>query len=144
MSVGLVQIDEIVYFKNWNKLKEKQLPLLYSKECLTYLKSLNLISTEISQQLFFKAQLFVPLKDYGNDFPLINSECINGFYINIKELNEFNNCKFHIPNKHNWLVKPHTNIGWLGFTDFIAKLQIYLNDKKSPLCWLKKSNGELF
>lgn len=126
------------------KLREKQLPLLYTNECLTYLESLKLIASEIDQQLFFKAQLFVPLKDYGNEFPLVNNECINGFYINLKELNDFNESKFHIPNKHNWLVQPHTNIDWLSFTDFITELQIYLDAEKAPLCWLKKSNGELF
>ncbi|WP_028889715.1 DUF1853 family protein [Tenacibaculum ovolyticum] len=125
------------------KLKEKQLPLLYSNECLTYLDSLKLTPTEISQQLFFKAQLFVPLKEYGNKLSLINNECITGFYINLKELNEYNKCKFHIPNKHNWLIQPHTNINWLSFSDFIPKLKIYLDDEKAPLCWLKKSNGEL-
>ncbi len=126
-----------------NKLKEKQLPLLYSNECLTYLKKLELISNEIDQQLYFKAQLFVPLKEYGNKFPLINNKCINGFYINLKELDEFKDGKFHIPNKHNWLVIPHTDIDWLSFKIFSVKLQQSLSEERAPLCWLKKPNGEL-
>ena len=122
-----------------NKLKEKQLPLLYSKECLTYLKTLKLKTTKIDQQLYFKAQLFVPLKDYNNKFPLINDKCITGFYIYLKQLKQFKDCKFHIPKKHNWLVKPHTNIDWLDFKSFTPDLQEFLNDKKSPLSWLKKN-----
>ena len=126
-----------------NKLKDKQLPLLYSKECLTYLETLKLTSSEIDQQLYFKAQLFVPLKEYANTFTLINSKCVIGFYIYLKELDQFKDCKFYIPNKHDWLVKPHTNIDWLNFNDFYVNLQEFLSDEKSPLCWLKKSNGEL-
>ncbi len=64
-----------------NKLKDKQLPLLYSKECLTYLETLKLTASEIDQQLYFKAQLFVPLKEYGNKFSLINNECIAVFIL---------------------------------------------------------------
>jgi hypothetical protein len=127
-----------------NKLKDKQLPLLYSKECLTYLETLKLNATEIEQQLYFKAQLFVTLKEYGNKFPLINNNCIGGFYIYNKELDKFKDCKFHIPNKHNWLVKPHTNIDWSSFNNFIINLQEFLSNEKAPLCWLKKPNGEFF
>ncbi|CAL2082469.1 conserved hypothetical protein [Tenacibaculum dicentrarchi] len=125
------------------KLKEKQLPLLYSKQCKNYLKTLNLEAKNLEQQLYFKAQLFVPLKDYGKEFPLINNNCIIGFYVTLLELNQFKDYKFYIPTKHNWLTQPHTNIDWHTFNNFITKITPVLTDKKSPLCWLKKSNGEL-
>ncbi|WP_370408628.1 DUF1853 family protein [Tenacibaculum dicentrarchi] len=125
------------------KLKEKQLPLLYSKQCKNYLKTLNLEAKNLEQQLYFKAQLFVPLKDYGKEFPLINNNCIIGFYVTLLELNQFKDYKFYIPNKHNWLTQPHTNIDWLTFNNFTTNLQALLSQEKSPLCWLKKSNGEL-
>lgn len=125
------------------KLKEKQLPLLYSKQCRKYLEEFNLTSEEIEQQVYFKAQLFVPLKDVRKQFSVINNECISGFYINRKELLNFTDCKFHIPNKHNWLIAPHKSINWLKFEDFYEKLKAFLINEKSPLCWLKKSNGEL-
>ncbi len=126
------------------KLKDKQLPLLYSNQCKPYLEKLNLASEKIEQQIYFKAQLFVPLCDFKKEFDLINNDCIYGFYINTKELNQFKDCKFHIPNKHNWLVKPHTNITWLNFEEYSNRLEIYIEEKNTPLCWLKKSNGELF
>ncbi|WP_299157156.1 DUF1853 family protein [uncultured Tenacibaculum sp.] len=126
------------------KLKEKQLPLLYSEQCSTYLQKLELDSKTIEQQIYFKAQLFVHLNDYKNEFSIINNKCIIGFYIYANELEQFNNSKFYIPNKHNWLVQPLPNSNWLNFQDFILKLQIYLDEKNAPLCWLKKSNGELF
>ncbi|MCD8404867.1 DUF1853 family protein [Tenacibaculum dicentrarchi] len=125
------------------KLKEKQLPLLYSKQCENYLKTLNLEAKNLKQQLYFKAQLFVPLKDYGKEFPLINNNCIIGFYVTLQQLNKFKYYKFYIPNKHNWLTQPHTNIDWLTFNNFTTNLQALLNQERAPLCWLKKSNGEL-
>lgn len=125
------------------KLREKQLPLLYSYECKKYLDEFNLTSEKIEQQVYFKAQLFVPLSNFGNIFPLINNECIEGFYIFSKELEQFFDCKFYIPNKHNWLVKPHANIDWLNFEQFKTQLQLFLDEQNSPLSWLKKPNGEL-
>lgn len=150
-SVGKTEIEHWIgpnrrdsLIQKITKLKEKQLPLLYSQQCSTYLQELELDSKEIEQQVYFKAQLFVHLNNYKNEFPSINNKCITGFYIYANELEQFNDSKFHIPNKHNWLVEPYTNSNWLSYQSFITKLKIYLDEKKAPLCWLKKPNGELF
>ena len=149
-SVGKTEIEHWIgpnkkdsLVQKLTKLKEKQLPLLYSKQCKSYLKELNLIPEEIEQQLYFKAQLFVPLKEYGNNFPVVNNKCIIGFYITLKELEEFKECKFHIPNKHDWLVTPHTNIDWLNFNLYTEKANIFLEEKRAPLCWIKHPNGKI-
>ena len=139
--IGPNRKDSLV--QKLTKLKEKQLPLLYSKQCETYLDKLNLVTNEIDQQLYFKAQLFVPLKEYGNKFPLINNDCIIGFYATLKELEQFKDCKFHIPNKHDWLVKPHTNIDWLNFNLYTEKANTFLEEKRAPLCWIKHPNGKI-
>nr|WP_299033794.1 DUF1853 family protein [uncultured Tenacibaculum sp.] len=125
------------------KLQEKQLPLLYSYHTKTYLDELKLNVDEIIQQVYFKAQLFVPLQDINKEFTLVNNECIYGFYIYPKELVQFSDCKFYIPNKNNWLVNPHPNVDWLNFESYQNKLQQFLNEENAPLCWLKKPNGEL-
>jgi hypothetical protein len=126
------------------KLQEKQLPLLYSNHTKSYLDELKLKINEIKQQVYFKAQLFVPLKDFRSGFKQVNNDCIYGFYVYPKELAQFSDCKFYIPNKHNWLVNPHSNINWLTFEAYQNKLQQFLNEENAPLCWLKKPNGELF
>ncbi len=131
------------FVQKLTKLKEKQLPLLYSNQCKDYLQILNLKSSEIEQQIYFKAQLFVPFKDLGKEFSIVNNNCICGFYIYSKELEQFNDCKFHIPTKHNWLVQPHTNINWLNYKEFNEKLNIFITEQNAPLCWLKKPNGQL-
>ncbi|WP_369047702.1 DUF1853 family protein [Tenacibaculum sp. UWU-22] len=128
------------------KLKKKQLPLLYSAECEKYLQSLGLNSSKFKQYVYFKAQLFVPLSHYKPPFSFItiNNQCIYGFYIKPKQLQQFNNCKFYIPNKHNWLVKPYSHVNWLTFNHFTNAVDVFLDEKNTPLCWLKKPNGELF
>ena len=123
------------------KLKEKQLPLLYSKECSAYLKTIDLDSTGIKQQVYFKAQLFVPISNQNRQLTVLNNDCIVGFYSNQKELEQFSDCKFYIPIKKNWLIQPHQNVNWLNFSQFKNKSDEYLERNFSPLCWLKKPNG---
>ena len=125
------------------KLKEKQLPLLYSNECKDYLHTLNLKVSDIKQRVYFKAQLFVPFSEQNIKLKELNSNCIVGFYINIKELQEFINCKFYIPNKKDWLLNPKVNVNWIDFNVFLLKSNEYLERKFSPLCWIKKRNGEI-
>ena len=63
-----------------DKLIDKQLPLLQHTKTKPLLDSLGLVSEEIKQEVYFKAQLFIPLEDYGKTFDLINNDCIQGFY----------------------------------------------------------------
>lgn len=150
-SVGTTEIEHWIgpnkkdsLHQKLEKLINKQLPLLYNSKTKPLLDSLNVSPEVITQKVYFKAQLFVPLKDYGISFPLINNNCIVGFYLNIKDISLFENCKFHIPTKHNWLVTPHTDIDWLTFINFKADVLKFINEERAPLCWLKKPNGELF
>ena len=125
------------------KLKEKQLPLLYSDECVTYLKSINLNINEIEQQVYFMAQLFVPYSKINTQLSTLNQDCVIGFYINKIELEQFKECKFYIPNKKDWLMIPHQSLHWINFNQFKESANEYLEREFSPLCWLKKSNGEI-
>ncbi|WP_439131632.1 DUF1853 family protein [Polaribacter sp.] len=125
------------------KLKKKQLPLLYAAECREFLKSLHLNSESMEQKVCFKAQLFVPFSNRKIQFTTLNNHCISGFYINLKQLSNFIDCKFYIPDKKDWLVVPHTHVDWLNFDRFQENMKEYLNRKFSPLCWLKFKNGTI-
>ena len=125
------------------KLKDKQLPLLHTIACKNYLSELNLQSEDIAQQVYFKAQLFVPFSKQSMQLKALNTACIVGFYINQNELNNFSDCKFYIPQKKDWLVFPHTYVNWLNFTDFKNIAQDYFEQQFSPLCWIKFKNGAL-
>jgi hypothetical protein len=125
------------------KLKQKQLPLLYATECKKYLKSINLNIADIRQEVYFKAQLFVPFSNQNIQLTTLNNDCVSGFYINQKELEQFTACKFYIPIKKDWLVRPTLNTNWLNFHQFKNDSKAYLERNFSPLCWLKKPSGEI-
>lgn len=125
------------------KLKSKQLPLLHHTSTKPYLNELHLKSDSIQQKVCFKGQLFMPFTKSNTTLKSINTDCISGFYINVNELNGFKNCKFYIPSKKDWLITPHKNVNWLTFFDFKSFTSPLLSRNFSPLCWVKKENGEV-
>jgi len=59
----------------------------------------------------------------------------NWFYLKI--------VSFIFQKKKDWIVIPHKNVNWLKFEE-MKKISIrYFEKKSSPLCWLKKENGEI-
>ena len=139
--IGPNRKDSLV--EKLSKLKVKQLPLLYSKECSEYLKSINLDVDEIAQQVYFKGQLFVPFSNKDLQLSVLNQDAVCGFYIHQKELNQFKDCAFYIPSKKDWIIIPHKNVNWINFEDFKGVSNDYLAREFSPLCWMKKPNGEI-
>lgn len=149
-TVGNSEIDHFIgpnrkdsLLEKLTKLKEKQLPLLYSDTCKLYLDALHLNTEYISQQVYFKAQLFIPFSNQDIKLKILNSKCIAGYYIKQNELQQFVDCKFYIPNKKDWLLLPHTNVNWLNFDAFKVHTEDYFEQKFSALCWVKLKNGEL-
>ncbi len=124
------------------KLKEKQLPILYSNYTEPILKTLNLKAENIKQYTCFKAQLFLPFETKTITSKSINPDCIKGFYINREKLSQFSDCQFFIPDKLNWLIDIPKHKSWLTYNAFLEKLILLLNQKKAPLCWMKNTNGE--
>ncbi len=149
-SVGETEIEHFIgpnkkdsLIEKTNKLKDKQLPLLHSNACKVYLDKLNLKVENIEQQVYFKAQLFMPYNNKEIQLKTLNNDCISGLYITYKELANFINCKFYIPNKKDWLIKPNSNVTWLNFNNFKTLTKNYFDEKFSTLCWVKKANGEI-
>ncbi len=125
------------------KLTQKQLPLLHSSAAASYLKTLNLKSHQLLQQVYFKAQLFVPLEEKHPEFQQLNEMCVAGFYANRMQMQAYSNAKFFIPQKKDWLLMPNAQVSWMTYNDFTEKSAVYLSQKFSPLCWIKLDNGEL-
>ncbi|RED44741.1 DUF1853 family protein [Seonamhaeicola aphaedonensis] len=149
-TVGASEIEHFIgpnrkdsLIEKLNKLKEKQLPLLYSKECQPYLENLGLQATSMLQQVYFNAQLFMPYSNQNMALKTLNNACVEGFYINHKQLLAFKACKFYLPDKKDWLLIPHTNVTWLNFDSFRSITKDYLKNTYSPLCWLKFKNGDI-
>jgi hypothetical protein len=149
-TVGYTEIDHFIgpnrkdsLTEKLVKLKDKQLPLLYSDACKHYLDRLNLEAKNISQEIYFKAQLFLPFSKQDIKLKDLNPECVIGFYVKITELEQFEGCKFFIPSKKDWLVLPHTHVNWLNFNDFISIITDYNAKQYSVLFWAKLKSGEL-
>ena len=148
-SVGETEIHHLIgpnrkdsLVEKLRKLKEKQLPLLYSKECSKYLKSINLNVNKVTQQVYFKGQLFIPFSNNNIQLSVLNQDAICGFYIHQNELSHFKDCAFYIPSKKDWIITPHKNVNWINFDTFKGASKYYLTREFSPLCWMKKPNGE--
>jgi hypothetical protein len=125
------------------KLKDKQLPLLYRSETKPLLERLNVEAKDFIQQLYFKAQLFVP---YGKTITLktLNPECIYGFYFKYTDLPQFKACKFYKPKKTDWLLDVTPQVNWQTYESILPELNVFKAEGYSPLVWLKFENGEIF
>jgi len=125
------------------KLKNKQLPLLYKPETEQVINQLNLNIEEIQQQVYFKAQLFVPYRMLGMPLRIINNQCIQGYYLHFNDLTQLSSYTFHIPTKLNWLTQVHDDVTWMTYNESITLIKKSINQQRAPLCWLKKPDGNL-
>ena len=139
--IGPNKNDTLVY--KLKKLKEKQLPLLYHSKTKTVLKDYPFDIYSIEQKVCFKAQLFLPFEDQDMDISPLNSTCVIGWYLNIEKISELQHYQFYIPEKLEWLCTPINEVDWLSFEDAKTKIRNQIENKRSPLCWLKNSNNEL-
>ncbi|GAB1309157.1 hypothetical protein KH5_18400 [Urechidicola sp. KH5] len=125
-----------------NKLKTKQLPLLYKKESKPLLNKLGIKPENIEQQVLFKAQLFAPNKTEVM-FNQLNMDCLCGTYVHYEEIKQFSNCEFYMPTKLDWLIIPHKEVAWLPFKKFKTQLLIFMKEKSAPLCWVKYPDKQI-
>jgi hypothetical protein len=129
------------FVQKLDKLKYKQLPLLFHRDTQPYLKVLALKPEQIQQEVLFKAQLFLPKTLKKTTFKSINSDCIAGSYIKRDMLPSFQNCLFYIPSKLNWLIDIQSNVSWLSYSQFLESVSVFLDRQLAPLIWIKHPNG---
>lgn len=146
-SLGTTEIDHCIgpmrrdsLNEKLSKLKNKQLPLLYRPETKAVLDNLNLKAEDFKQQIYFKAQLFMP---YGKTVVLktLNPECVYGVYFKYDRLHEFKDYKFYIPKKQDWLLDVTPHISWKTYTNSLEQLNTFKFEGYAPLVWLKAENG---
>ncbi|PKV50408.1 hypothetical protein ATE84_2465 [Aquimarina sp. MAR_2010_214] len=127
------------------KLKTKQLPLLYRSETLPILKNLQINSKSIHQKVSYMANLFVPVSMKNKLFPIVNNQCIVGFWVTSEAFTseQYGTYHFNIPKKKDWATDPKYCDTWFSFNDITEKVQVSLSQKKSPLLWMK-SNGDSY
>ncbi len=139
--IGPNNKDCLVY--KLEKLKNKQLPLLFKPETQPYLDEFNLSAHTIQQMVYFKAQLFTPYQSNKTDYKYINEACIQGFYITIDQLHDFKQYGFFLPRKHDWISPILLDLEWLDYSAFNTQIELCKQNKQAPLCWLKSPEGKL-
>jgi len=138
--IGPNRTDSLI--EKLNKLEQKQLPLLFSKDCKHALKQLNLDHHDFQQHVLFKAQLFIPYEQQIH-FEFLNADCVSGFHINTSQLEGFKTHQFYIPTKLDWFLEPNENVDWMDWIQFKLTSQPAIERHKSPLFWLKSNTGKL-
>lgn len=136
--IGPNRNDDLL--KKINKLSSHQFPMLFTPESKEKIK----IDTEnIIQEVFFKAQLYIPYTLSEVNFSQINPKAICGFYISFKDFcsSKLIDLEFYIPKKQHWLISPKENSTWHSFKTILNSLKETIDNKKSPLVWTKNKDG---
>jgi hypothetical protein len=135
--------NDTMYLK-LEKLKNKQLPLLFKKETKAYLKDVDL--DNIEQKILFKGNIFLPRHSKDTSLQLINNDCICGYYINFNEFmkdSSFHKLELFVPHKFDWLSHPSLNQTWKSYDEIKEEIGIFINMQLSPLIWSKSTeNGK--
>jgi hypothetical protein len=127
-----------------DKLKQKQLPLLYKPETEPYLSVLNLQCDKLQQEVCFKANLFIPKNLKNKEFEHINNQCISGFWIHSEEFIEtdYGRFQFLVPKKQDWSIEPKYGVNWISYSEIKESIRELFLQKKSPLIWIRKNNEQ--
>jgi hypothetical protein len=136
--------SDTMYLK-LEKLKNKQLPLLFNEVTKAYLEGIDL--DNIKQKISFKGNIFLPRHLKGKSVPLINNACICGYYLSFKEFCEdksFNKLELFVPHRFDWLSDPALNQTWKSYDEVQEEIAFFANMKASPLIWSKSTqNGKI-
>jgi len=138
--IGPNRNDNLI--KKITKLQTHQFPLLYSEEAKKTLNDLKVDA--IQQQLFFKAQLYIPFDLKDTSFTSINPKAIKGFYRNYEKFikEDHTHALFHIPKKQDWLAAPESNENWFSFDSIAQELCSAIEKQKAPLIWVQRNNSD--
>lgn len=131
--------------RKMNKLKRHQFPLLYKPETQKLLNELGVNLNGIKQSLCFNASLFIPVNHPLDGNPSINFDCLAGSWLRYSDLInlKYQDDLFYIPAKENWILDPHHEVDWMKYSEFKERVQIHLDRKISPMCWMN-CEGSLY
>ncbi|WP_405396847.1 DUF1853 family protein [Maribacter sp. Asnod2-G09] len=131
------------FYKKLEKIKKHQFSLIYTDIGQTALLEKGIDTTNIKQQVCYKAQLFQPYKIASLDISPINSYCIVGYWLRLEEFNtpKFVDYKFYIPNKSEWVFHPFEEVAWVSHDEIVITITERLNNKSAPMVWMKKNNS---
>jgi len=131
-----------LFYTKLKKTKEKQLPLIRTKEGQKALKNLGIHAEELEQQVLFIGQLFKPYNLKTPSIHPLNTECIVGFWIRISDFESdvFKKYQYHVTYKNEWIHIPHQDVIWLSHDAILQEIQLKHLQKRAPIVWINKNN----
>lgn len=124
--------------KKLDKLKLKQFPLIERKETQVTLKTLQIDSNSIKQQLCLKAFLFIRKHSQIYKFSENYQECIIGYWLPFSEfMLEDKTAIYAIPKKKEWLLPLENSGEWFSFYEVKNLIKIQIENNQSVLVYKK-------
>ncbi|MFI8379686.1 DUF1853 family protein [Leeuwenhoekiella sp. NPDC079379] len=135
--------DQLIF--KLNKLSQHQFPILKNRNTQLYLKDLRLLDRYIEQQIYFKAQIFVPFKFTTDQVISKFQNCVAGIYFRREQLDFFLNSEYtyYIPPKNDWVSKPSEFEEFLPYRSFYKKISAALEEQRSCMFWVKDCNTKV-
>ncbi|SIR18835.1 hypothetical protein SAMN05421797_107174 [Maribacter ulvicola] len=132
------------FYKKLEKIKNNQFSLIHTQIGRSALLMEGIDTTNIKQQVCYKAQLFQPYKNYTLNISPINSHCIVGYWLRMAEFNstEFIHHKFYIPTKNDWVFNPYLEVAWVSYVVAVIAITERLQNNSAPMVWMKKDDHE--
>jgi hypothetical protein len=133
-----------MFYTKLDKLKEKQLPLLYHGSLDPYWQATDINPLDIEQQCCIKAQLFQPYAEQASIRPL-NMDCVAGSWIRFDDFNapEFRKNEYYIPKKLEWVIAPHENVSWMNHYEALMDVNLRMFKENAPMLWVKQPSGQI-
>ncbi|WP_416382051.1 DUF1853 family protein [Maribacter sp. BPC-D8] len=132
------------FYKKLEKIKNNQFSLIHTSIGQKALLEKGIDTTNIKQQVCYKAQLFQPYKIASLDISPINTHCIVGYWLRMAKFNssDFMDHKFYIPTKSEWVFNPFEEVAWISHDAVIEIIEERLNNKSAPMVWMMKGDTE--
>ncbi|WP_405414913.1 DUF1853 family protein [Maribacter sp. Asnod1-A12] len=130
------------FYKKLQKIKNNQFSLIHTEIGRSVLLEKEIDTTNIKQQVCFKAQLFKPYKADSLQLDPFNANCIVGYWLRLKDFKEtkFSSFQFYIPTKSEWVFHQFEEVTWVSHDEIVITITERLNNKSAPMVWMKKNN----
>ena len=133
--IGPNRNDTLV--KKLQKLKDKQLPLLFENSTKEHLPQIDF--NNIKQEVCFKGNIYLPF--YQKDLNLMFQDSVKGYFLSYNEFitdEYFKTCKFKIPHRYDWVNFILSEIISVSYHEAVKLIEYFLKYEKSPLVCIEK------
>lgn len=133
-----------MFFTKMEKIKNQQFQLLHSEEGAKALADRKIDHSKIEHQVCYKGQLFELYGSSPINIRPLNTDCIAGYWLRFNDFNsgEFKKHQFYIPNKSQWVIKPHDKVEWTTLFETLMEINLRMLKENAPMVWMKKSETD--